>query len=277
MKCIRKDQAYLWKPEMLDGISLFKAQFHQFVYSKHTHNEFAIGVIEYGAQKFFHKGQMHIAPFRAIITVNPDEIHDGETATDLGYQYRMAYISPEIISEILTECYGAKCALSYFPSPVTFDNDVSKRLLHALLLLDQNTNTFLEAQTRFIQAIAELFIRHGQPRRFPQYPKKNVTAIRKACEFIRAMASENISLDDIARAVGVSRFHFLRIFKATTGFSPHAYLIQRRLDIAKTLIENGCSLVQAAFEAGFADQSHMTRRFKAAYGVTPGQYQKAVL
>ena len=81
MKCIRKDQAYLWKPEMLDGISLFKAQFHQFVYSKHTHNEFAIGVIEYGAQKFFHKGQMHIAPSRAIITVNPVKITVGVTET----------------------------------------------------------------------------------------------------------------------------------------------------------------------------------------------------
>ncbi len=58
------------------------------------------------------------------------------------------------------------------------------------------------------------------------------------------------------------------------GLPPHAYLIQRRLDLARKAIESGISLADAAIVSGFSDQSHMTRRFKAAFGVTPGQYQK---
>jgi AraC-like DNA-binding protein len=272
-----QEQAYLWKPKALDGVSLFKAQFTQFVYNKHTHDEFAIGVIEYGAQKFYHNGKTNVVPTHGIVTVNPDEVHDGETATDTGYRYRMTYIQPEVISEMLTELYGTKDSLKYFANPVTIDHEVSKHLLHALLLFDQKNENFLEAQTHFIQAITELFMRHARPQQSPLSPKKNHAVIRKACEFIQAMAPQNISLDDISHEVGVSRFHFLRLFKTTTGLSPHAYLIQRRVEMAKTLIENGSSLIDAAFEAGFADQSHMTRRFKAAYGVTPGQYQKAIL
>ncbi len=90
------------------------------------------------------------------------------------------------------------------------------------------------------------------------------------------MASENISLDDIVRTAGLSRFHFLRLFKATTGFPPHAYLVQQRIALAKSAIENGSSLTDAAILSGFSDQSHLTRRFKAIHGITPGQYKKAV-
>ena len=90
------------------------------------------------------------------------------------------------------------------------------------------------------------------------------------------MATEAISLENIAGAVGLSRFHFLRLFKETTGLPPHAYLIQRRVELARQSIEKGSPLADAAIEAGFADQSHLTRRFKAVYGVTPGEYRKAV-
>ena len=276
MKDTNNNQAYIWKPKALDGIFLFKAQFKRFAYNKHTHREFAIGVVERGTPKCYHKGATQVVPSGAIITVNPGEIHTGEAATNKGYQYRMAYIPPEFISEFLHDLYGTGVSLAYFRSLVTFDNEISHSLLHALRLLDQKLHDLLEAQICFIQAIAELFMRYGQPQYSPQSLKQNPGVIRKACEFIHEKVSENISLEDISCAVGVSHFHFLRLFKATTGFSPHAYLIQRRIEIAKTLIEHGNSLVQAALEAGFSDQSHMTRRFKTTYGVTPGQYQKAI-
>ncbi len=91
------------------------------------------------------------------------------------------------------------------------------------------------------------------------------------------MAADNISLEDIAAVVGLSRFHFLRLFKNTTGFSPHAYLIQRRIELAKQSIEKGQCLTDAAINSGFSDQSHLTRCFKSTLGVTPGQYQKMVV
>ncbi len=70
---------------------------------------------------------------------------------------------------------------------------------------------------------------------------------------------------------------FLRLFKASTGLSPHAYLMMRRLELAKHLIQQGKTLAQAAYDAGFADQSHLPRHFKAAYGFTPGQFQHATI
>ena len=88
----RRDQASLWKPKQLDGIAVFKASFNRFSYKKHSHQEFAIGVIEQGAQTFCHSGNRYTAPPGTIISVNPDEVHDGMSATKMGYQYRI--VSP---------------------------------------------------------------------------------------------------------------------------------------------------------------------------------------
>ena len=276
MKLKHNEEARVWKAPGADGVLLFRAQFQRFSYTKHTHSEFAIGIVEDGSPTCFHKGGLHIVPAGSIITLNPDEIHTGEPTTNKSYNYRMAYIPLEVVEELLHAVYGREGLVAYFRNIVTFDTMLSQRLLFAFQLLEQQSSNLLQTQIAFFQAITDLFYRHGQPnfppRRIPSHP----AGMRKACDFIHAMAPNDISLDDMAEIVGMSRFHFLRLFRAETGFSPYAYLIQRRVEIAKELIRDGHSLAQAALEAGFADQSHMTRRFKVTYGVTPGQYRQAL-
>lgn len=84
-----------------------------------------------------------------------------------------------------------------------------------------------------------------------------------------------IELAEIATAANVSRFHFARLFKASTGMSPVAFLEASRIDRARALIRSGeLRLADIALATGFADQSHFTRRFHRHTGVTPGQYRK---
>ncbi|HAI29586.1 MAG TPA: AraC family transcriptional regulator, partial [Thalassospira sp.] len=84
------------------------------------------------------------------------------------------------------------------------------------------------------------------------------------------------SLDDLANATGLSKFQTLRDFTRATGLTPHAYLIQRRIDLARTMIKSGDTLADIASAAGFADQSHLNRHFVRAFGLTPGRYARAV-
>lgn len=98
-------------------------------------------------------------------------------------------------------------------------------------------------------------------------------AVKRAKVFIADMAKEHITLHDIAAAAGLSRFHFLRIFTAAQGMTPHSYLVQRRLQIAREAIRRGAAIADAAIESCFSDQSHFSRKFKAAYGITPKQYK----
>lgn len=82
-------------------------------------------------------------------------------------------------------------------------------------------------------------------------------------------------LSELAALSGLSRFQTVRQFARLTGLTPHAYVIQRRLDAARRLIRNGSQLADAAIEAGFSDQSHMHRIFVARHGFTPGTYASA--
>jgi AraC-like DNA-binding protein len=84
-----------------------------------------------------------------------------------------------------------------------------------------------------------------------------------------------ITLAVLARASGLSRFQVLRGFVRATGLTPHAYLVQRRIDLARRLIARRSTLAEASAAAGFADQSHMTRIFVRKYGITPGAYAEA--
>ena len=84
-----------------------------------------------------------------------------------------------------------------------------------------------------------------------------------------------VTLSDLAVASGLDRFQMLRSFTRATGLTPHAYLVQRRIDLARRLIASGQPLADAAIASGFADQSHMTRIFVRKYGISPGAYARA--
>jgi AraC-like DNA-binding protein len=68
----------------------------------------------------------------------------------------------------------------------------------------------------------------------------------------------------------------MRGFARLTGLTPHAYIVQRRLDLARLAIRSGTGLADAASAAGFADQSHFHRAFTRRYGLTPGVYAAAM-
>jgi AraC-like DNA-binding protein len=85
-----------------------------------------------------------------------------------------------------------------------------------------------------------------------------------------------VSLSELAALSGVSRFQLLRGFAREMGITPHAYLVQRRVRLARRLLAAGRTPAQAAAQAGFADQSHMTRAFVRQLGITPARYQTAI-
>jgi AraC-like DNA-binding protein len=103
------------------------------------------------------------------------------------------------------------------------------------------------------------------------------SAIRIAQEMMDDDPAGAISLSDLARASSLSRFQVLRAFFKATGMTPHAYLVQRRIHLARRLMAVGTPLAEAALASGFSDQSHMTRVFVSKYGISPGSYANAMV
>ena len=103
-----------------------------------------------------------------------------------------------------------------------------------------------------------------------QYDEK----IAAVLSYISENLTEGLSVDELAESVHISRYHFMRLFKAQTGTSVHAYVRQRRLMHAAHLIREGMSAARAAEESGFADYSAFHRAFTSAFGVSPGRLKK---
>lgn len=101
-------------------------------------------------------------------------------------------------------------------------------------------------------------------------------AKRRALELIDASLDRGLTIDVLAREVGLSRAHFARAFKEAMGQAPHRYLLSLRLQRARHLLEApGAVLSDVALRSGFSDQAHFSRFFKREFGVTPGRLQRS--
>lgn len=100
--------------------------------------------------------------------------------------------------------------------------------------------------------------------------------LRLAKEFINEHLEEEITLAEVAGAVGLSQFHFARTFRRSTGLTPQQYLISQRIHRAKELLANGdLPLVQVSIQAGFKNQSHFTTVFRKFTALTPKAFREA--
>lgn len=95
--------------------------------------------------------------------------------------------------------------------------------------------------------------------------------IRRVQDFVEVRVGEALCLDDLAEVAGLSRYHFSRVFREETGQTPWAFVRDARIERAKELLSEGASPTEAAHEAGFFDQSHLTRVLRRFDGRTPGQ------
>jgi len=126
--------------------------------------------------------------------------------------------------------------------------------------------------------LAVHLIRHVSAPRPPESGRDGALPqgkLRAVVEYIEEHLGVGPTLEQLAAVAHLSPYHFARQFKTATGLPPHQYVIARRVERAKQLLQGGCdlSLAQVAAHAGFSDQSQLSHHFKRLVGVTPGQFR----
>jgi AraC family transcriptional regulator len=104
-------------------------------------------------------------------------------------------------------------------------------------------------------------------RRYAKLPSEKLV---RDVEYIQDQLGTDLTVSGIAQAVGLSPFYFTRLFKESTGQSPHQYVVEARVGKAKELLTKGkFTIREAAHHVGFVDQSHLTRHFNRVFGLPP--------
>jgi len=107
----------------------------------------------------------------------------------------------------------------------------------------------------------------GPKRQYGGLPREKLV---RAVEYIQDQLDTDLTVSGIAQAVGLSPYHFTRLFKESTGQSPYRYVVEARVRKAKELLTTGkFTISEAAYRVGFVDQSHLTRHFKRIFGLPP--------
>ncbi len=250
------------------GIERIEAFFSGHAYDPHRHDTYALGVTISGVQSFTYRGAQADSLAGNAIVLHPDEVHDGRAGAEAGFRYRMIYIEPRLISAALR---GRTNSLPFLKQAVSSDARLLAALGEALADLDHALEPLEE--DRIVSAIADaLFVLDTSlPER--RISATSARAVDVARQFLDTHFARVVASDELEAVTGLDRYALARHFRNRLGTSPYRYLTMRRLDRAKAAILGGQSLAEASFMSGFADQSHMTRQFKQAFGLTPGHWQ----
>lgn len=261
-----------------EGVELLDIHVHGEPFGKHSHNAFSIGVMEQGVGGNFCRGTRQVLPPGTLSLMNPGELHDG-CAISEALRYKMLYVSEPAMRRFL----GAKHLPGFHNYTAQDESGQVRRQLQAIhqrLAQKPHAGWRLAVDTALLELLAFIMQRHA--RHAPGVPGRESAAVRTIREYLDSLAvtlrhpeasfcGESVTLDQLARLVGLQPNYLVNVFTRHVGVSPYSYWLNRRIDSAKILLAAGQPGSEVAYRLGFYDQSHFLRAFKRATGVTPRQ------
>ena len=249
------------------GIERVEAFFSGRGFEPHRHDTYAVGFTLQGVQSFRYRGASQRSVPGQVFVLHPDETHDGHAGTDAGFRYRIVYVEPTAVVEALG---GARRPLPFVREAVSENAGLAAAIAPALVDLDLPLEDLRRDQ--IILELADGLAAADPSSAHRRLSARDWGAVGKARDLLEANVRKGVASEELEAATGVSRYVLARQFRACLGTSPYRYLVMRRLGRARALIRRGAPLADAALSSGFADQSHMTRQFKKAYGLSPGRW-----
>jgi AraC-like DNA-binding protein len=251
----------------VDGVELFCARLRGHPFSRHRHDVYAVGVTEEGVQAFGYRGATERSLPGQVFVLHPDEPHDGRADGPGAFSYRQVYVSPGRIAAALRTLTSRPVPLPFAP-PVADDPVLARVVRQAFAQVLEPL-----ALDALVLQLAEGLLRCAAGDTSTRRCHVDLPAVERGREFLASRLTV-VQSAEVEAVTGLDRYQFARQFRAVHGTSPCKYSVMRRLDTARLQLRRARPLAETALEAGFADQAHFTRTFKAAFGMTPGCYAR---
>lgn len=238
-------------------------------FARHSHDECVIGVNLVGEENVWLDRREFVAGPGSITLYNPGQIQGGGAADGAPWQFVSLYITAEQLA--------ADLGLTHleFDRSLCVAPDLAWRLA-ATVRSTLGGDALVQGihADALVLLLGEVASLSGV--RMPGSAATGKSLIGRAQELLAEHLQQSLPLGHLGDELGLSKFHLLRTFQKETGLSPRQWAMQLRTRRAKGLLRKGVAASDVAHDLGFADQSHLNRHFRAAYGITPGRYQSVL-
>ncbi|MBP1996235.1 AraC family transcriptional regulator [Paenibacillus eucommiae] len=243
------------------GITALSASMTEFKYKKHSHKEYAIGVTLRGIQHYNLEGSLQLSYQNGIMLFNPEQAHDGMAHDKTGIDYVMLYIEPKLLLEVME-----KKDIVRFSTPIVYNHELEQRILSLSQAILSEKDEALCSE--LLLSLTDSLI----PINLTTDNKKDNALISRAKDMFHANLEHVLKLDEICKELHLSKFQFIRLFKAQTGISPYQYFLNCKIERAKQVIEKNKDIYSAVAACGIVDLTHLNKHFKSVYGTTAFEY-----
>lgn len=273
MKPVHQDDApRFWRDAALPFIEARAiADGRKVCYSRHAHDHFSIGAITAGCSTYLHEQSTFKVESGTVVLMNPGDVHACNPIDNQAWSYVMLYVDTQWLTDLQQRIgFDETPDFQGFATTHSRDIELFRALLELYrLLVDERIDT------RRKQSAAEAFFTDLQQRLNPagRPDRGSHPGLMRAAQFIHDHCTEALKLEDICAAAQLSPSYLSRAFKRHYGMTPHAFLVNRRIQFARRQLREGRLIADVALNSGFADQAHFQRAFKQHLAATPGQYR----
>ncbi|MFI9259186.1 helix-turn-helix domain-containing protein [Streptomyces sioyaensis] len=253
-----------WRPAVPGIAEVFHAHFTEHAYPPHTHDTWALMIINDGAVDFACDRHRHGATGSGTVVLLPPGVaHDGRTVTAAGFRKRVLYLD----SSVLPEGLSGRAV----DGPAFGDELLRHRIDQLHTSLGHPGDAF-EAESRlsFIRERLHFHLAALRPPRIPGREANQLAADLR--DLLDSRMPDGMSLQEAAAVLHAHPTHLIRCFKQTYGLPPHTYLTGRRIERARGLLLDGRRAAEVATLVGFHDQAHLNRHFTRHVGIPPARY-----
>lgn len=240
-------------------------------YTRHAHEHFSIGAITAGQSLYIHGADTFRISAGTVVLMNPGDVHACNPIDDQPWAYHMLYLDTAWLTDLQHQLgFSTEHGLRPFTVTHTRDAVLFNGLTGLYHLLVDPDVELLHKQSTVVSFFSDV-----QQRLNPaSVVLREVNhKLERAAAYIREHCSETVKLEDICQAAELSASYLIRAFKQYYGMTPHAFLVNRRIQFARQQLRSGELIADVALAAGFADQAHFQRAFKQHLAATPGQYR----